>query len=70
MVNGLVLTLEHPVDDDVAAADRDAATTFARVVMTNAEEGIGGGDYSDHYHYYYSNEEKGEGVDKIHDHSC
>ena len=53
LVNGPVLTLEHPLDDVVvaAAADRDAATTFARVVMKNAEEGIGGGDHSDHYHY-------------------
>jgi hypothetical protein len=67
LVNGLVLTLEHPVVDDVAAADRDAATTFAGVVMTNAEEGD---DYSDHHYlHYYSNEEKGEGVDRIHDHS-
>lgn len=29
--------------DDVAAA-RDAATTFAGVVMKNVEEGIGGDD--------------------------
>lgn len=53
LVNGPVLTLEHPVVDDVAAAAaRDAATTFARVVMKNGEEGIGGGYYSDHHYHY------------------